>query len=125
MLSHRRKIAAGKAIRTYRDQFVEKIAKRAVRRNFLGQKAKVVNSAVFQSEIGNYLSSKPGCDVGVIWYYDAVAGAYNVSLRYLSITNLISLTQALMEMTRLTAAYWQRSMGVVGTLARLGSVFQG
>jgi len=41
----------------------------------------MINSSMFQSEIGNALVKKEDADFGLVWYYDAENKEYNVSLR--------------------------------------------
>eukprot|EP01128_Nolandella_sp_AFSM9_P005516 TRINITY_DN2667_c0_g1_i2.p1 TRINITY_DN2667_c0_g1~~TRINITY_DN2667_c0_g1_i2.p1 ORF type:complete len:305 (-),score=33.57 TRINITY_DN2667_c0_g1_i2:177-1070(-) len=76
-----RLIAAGSAIRSYRDTLVARLAKSAVTRRWQGLRVLVVNTALLVSETGNVLASRPSCDVALLWHFTAPPREFSVSLR--------------------------------------------
>lgn len=68
------------AIITYRDRLVKQLASNAGSIKIKGHKVPAVNSAVLQSEVGNYLmEEKPERPFACIWYFKR--GKYIYSLR--------------------------------------------
>lgn len=59
-------IKTGRALKSYQDQLIKSISNKADTVTWKGTKIKLVNSPIFQSEIGNYLSSE---DTAALIYY--------------------------------------------------------
>jgi len=62
----------------YRDELVDRLVKNHMKASFCGHDALVVNSPIFESEIGGYLVEK-GAKIVIIWRY--VRDGIRVSLR--------------------------------------------
>lgn len=69
----------GSYILSYSKNAVKKMADKASLRTWQGQKAYIVNSSNWISEIGAKLS--PDCDFVIIWYFNHDRNEYRVSLR--------------------------------------------
>jgi len=74
-------IEKGKTILQYKDSIVNRICEKAVKVMWNGRRVYSVNSCVFQSEVGNVLSSRDDCDFAVIWDYNQEEKYFGVSLR--------------------------------------------
>lgn len=70
--------AHGKLLLQYEDRYIRKLADHADEARFLGHRARVVNSPILRSQIGND-AVKRGADVGIVWYENG--GTIFVSLR--------------------------------------------
>ena len=63
-------IEKGGAIVQYNARVIARLSARAKDTKIRGKKARVVNSPIFASEIGNELVKKKQTDVGIIWFED-------------------------------------------------------
>jgi len=84
-------IEQGKVLLQYQKSCIEHIAKKAVKLDWCGKAVYSVNSTNFQSDVGNFLSSKDDCDFAAIWYYDQSKAQWEVSLRSDDDINNVSL----------------------------------
>lgn len=74
-------IKKGEAILEYSQKQIDRLVKSAYRTTFLGYSVRVVESNIYQSELGSELSAQDGVDFAMIWHYLPVQNLIKVSLR--------------------------------------------